>query len=89
MSDQFSANLLVMAKQMRDLTDAIMRASVAMRELEHSRTSDDIERVRHGVQHELETARGILGVRMPERMTPECRAERKAAIEQLTIEASE
>lgn len=44
------------------VTHALIRARVAVGELNTSRTSEDIERIRKGVEHELETAFRVLGL---------------------------
>jgi hypothetical protein len=70
----------------RDLKFALRRAYVALRELETSRRSEDIERVRHGVMHELETALRALGIK-PEDIRPDTdHKTRSGPVEQLSID---
>lgn len=47
-------------------TGAAQRAWLALAALETARTSDDVERARHGAQHELETILRVLGALVPE-----------------------
>lgn len=50
------------ASKLADAINAILRARTAVGELNTSRRSEDIERVRKGVEHELETALRAFGV---------------------------
>lgn len=50
------------AGELVDAINAVLRARTAVGELNTSRTSEDIERVRKGVEHELETALRAFGV---------------------------
>lgn len=45
---------------------AAQRAWLALAALETARTSEDVDRARHGAQHELETLLRILGFELPE-----------------------
>lgn len=45
---------------------AAQRAWLSLAALETARTSDDVDRARHGAQHELETILRVLGFALPE-----------------------
>lgn len=51
-------------------TAAVQRAWLALAALETARTSEDVDRARHGAQHELETALRVLGAAVPEPPPP-------------------
>lgn len=54
--------LITVMVKTRNVKQAVRRAYVALSELETSRRSEDIDRVRHGVMHELETVMRSLGM---------------------------
>lgn len=45
---------------------AATRGWLALAALETARTSEDVDRARHGAQHELETVLRVLGFTLPE-----------------------
>lgn len=49
---------------------AAQRAWLALAALETARTSEDVDRARHGAQHELETALRVLGFAVPKPPPP-------------------
>lgn len=49
---------------------AAQRAWLALAALEMARTSEDVDRARHGAQHELETALRVLGFAVPKPPPP-------------------
>lgn len=51
-------------------TAAVQRAWMALAALETARTSEDVDRARHGAQHELETALRVLGAAVPKPPPP-------------------